>query len=398
MPREKYRRSSRAAPGSGTRQAPAVDTDANREVAVSAPPPAPGESRIFKRVADEAAEGIAVIGTDMRLVYVNDAWCRLYGLGADELLGEDPLAFGLSDTESKELATEVDRAFREHDCWSGEITIRRPDGSRVPVLVSAAGLHDDSGGSLGRVATMTDLSAFKWAESRLREVNAALDSYARTVSHDLRGPLTSIVLANRMLRDAAYLDDAEERGREIEEWTSSIGRSISRAYSLIDGVLSLAESGQRPEEAVVVDVSRVVAMVLEERSDEIRARGVEVRCDGDLGRVVASETHLYQLFSNLLGNGFRHNDSPSPVLTLTHSSPCEGRHRYLMRDNGSGISRENMEAAFGPLRPGPPGSCKGLGLSIVKRIVDVYGGTFRIYNEGGACFEFELRDRARPIG
>lgn len=396
MSTERNGRTSRAAPAPGTPPPAAADSGVDGKEAVAFQAPAPERSAIFKHVADDAAEGIAVTGIDMRLVYVNDAFCRLCGRSADELLGENPLDFGLSEGERRNLAAEMDRAFQAHDCWSGEVALERPDGSRVPVLVSAAGLTDDEGGSIGRVATLTDLSTVKRAESRLREVNAALDSYARTVSHDLRGPLASIVLANRMLRDAAYLEDAEERRREIEEWTSSISRSIDRAYSLIDGVLSLAESGQRPKETAEVDVSRVVAQVLEERSAEIRARGIEVRCDGDLGRVLASETHVYQLFSNLLGNGVRHNDSPSPVLTLTHSSPCEGRHRYLVRDNGSGISREDMNAAFEPVPPGASGNCKGVGLSIVKRIVNVYGGTFRVYNEGGACFEFELRDRGCP--
>jgi signal transduction histidine kinase len=70
---------------------------------------------------------------------------------------------------------------------------------------------------------------------------------------------------------------------------------------------------------------------------------------------------------------------------------AEGGHSYLVRDNGSGISPEYIDRIFEPFFKGEPGG-SGIGLSTVKKIVEVYGGEIRAYNDGGACFEFTLYD------
>lgn len=350
------------------------------------------EMRMFKHVADNAAEGIAVTDIEMRLMYTNRAFDELYGRDHAELIGTNPLQFGLDPDTREAVRVDIERSFDDHDSWSDEITIERPDGTTVPALVSASVLTDDDGKPVGRVAMLTDLSEVKWAEARLREVNAALDAYAQTVSHDLRGPLAAVVMANEMMREAVESDDIAHLRAEVVESTGSIARNLDRAYGLINDLLSLAESGQEQLEATEVDITGVVELVLEEHSAEIAARGIEVRCADDLGTVRASETHMFQLFSNLMSNGIRHNDCPTPVLTLDYAKIDGGMHRYLMTDNSSGISQDEMSGIFKPLYRGPFGSGKGIGLAIVKRIVDVYGGTLRIYNDNGACFEFDLKD------
>ncbi|MHB8896962.1 MAG: ATP-binding protein [Candidatus Geothermincolia bacterium] len=351
------------------------------------------ETLIFRRVADNAAEGIAVTDNDMRLIYTNRAFNTLYGLTPSEMIGRNPLEFGLGPGCGEALGPQIESSFEDHGAWTNEITIERPDGTAVQVLVSASNLKDDRGNTAGRVATLTDVSDIKWVEARLREVNAALDSYAQTVSHDLRSPLTAIVMSNQMMIEALARGDPRELRDEVAECTASIARNLDKAYKLINDLLSLAESGQRPMKASYVKVTGVVKLVLEEHAGTIRDKGVKVVCDPDFGTVRASETHIYQLFSNLIGNGIRHNDNPIPVLTLKSlGTTREGAHRYLMSDNSSGISDEDMGSIFKPLYHGQRGTGKGLGLAIVRRIVDVYGGALHIYNDDGACFEFELRD------
>jgi PAS domain S-box-containing protein len=351
------------------------------------------ETLVFKHLADNAAEGIAVTDNEMRLIYINAAFCGLYDHSALDMLGHNPLEFGLEPDERELLEPIIRRAFGDHGSWSGEIAIRREDGSTVPVLVSASNLTDEAGDVTGRVATVTDISEIKWAEARLQEVNAALDAYARTVSHDIRSPLSAVVLANEMMLEALESDDDEKLRDEVGESTASIARNIDKAYALINDLLSLAESGQKPASAGRIDVTDVVALVLEEHAAEIAERGVSVVRDDDFGFVFGSETHVYQVFSNLIANAIAHNDNREPTITLRHrGDTLDGTHEFLIEDNSSGMSADEINSVFKPFQKASGSS--GIGLAIVKKIVDVYGGTLRIYNDGGACFEFSLRDMA----
>jgi PAS domain S-box-containing protein len=348
--------------------------------------------QVFKHVAEQAAEGIAVTDNEMRLVYVNEAFARLYGYSPDRMIGRNPLEFGaLSSTGA--LSLEIDRELNKHGVWSGEITIERPDGSSAQALVSAATITDEAGAGLGRAALLTDVSELKAVEARLLEVNAALDAYAQTVSHDLKSPLACALLANEMMRDALASGDPRELSEEVRVSTITVTREIQKAYALINDLLTLAESGQEKIEAEDVDVADVVAQVLLEHERDISDRTITVMADEDLGRIRAGRTHVYQLFSNLIANGIRHNDAERPTLQVRYLGLKEdGCHGYLVCDNSSGISDDEIACIFKPARKGPTGTSKGMGLAIVKKIVDVYGGSLRIYNDCGACFDFDIRD------
>ena len=114
--------------------------------------------------------------------------------------------------------------------------------------------------------------------------------------------------------------------------------------------------------------------------------------DDDLGLVLGDYIHIYQIFSNLVSNAIGHNDSKAPMIEIKSlDNDVQGSHRYLVRDNGSGIPPEDLEMIFIPLFKGRSGG-SGIGLSTVEKIVELYGGEICAYKDNGACFEFTLRD------
>jgi len=172
----------------------------------------------------------------------------------------------------------------------------------------------------------------------------------------------------------------------------SMKNGLEKANNLIDDMLALAESGQVPADVFPVDISEKVEEVLAERASDIEIRGTKVVLDDDLGVVIASPTHVYQIFSNLVKNAVRYCDSPAPVLEIRSLEADEPEtHRFLVRDNGTGIPEDVLSEVFMPFTRGDTGD-SGIGLSIVERIVSVYGGRILAYNDSGACFEFTLRD------
>jgi signal transduction histidine kinase len=229
----------------------------------------------------------------------------------------------------------------------------------------------------------------------LLEVNRELDSYARAVSHDLRGPLAAVTLANDMLKESATEADidVESLCAETIETTSTIQRNVARCFDLIDDLLALAEAGQKPVAASPIEVESVVREILVEQSQNIKDKGLEVLLDEDLGTVRANKTQIYQIFYNLIVNAMRHNDSTEPVIEVRYLGKETGdTHRYVIKDNGPGISPKQAEYIFKPFFKYGESSDTGLGLSIVKKAVEAYDGEINVCNEEGARFEFSIKD------
>jgi len=239
-----------------------------------------------------------------------------------------------------------------------------------------------------------DISEIRRDEEELRRLNRELEGFAQTVSHDLRTPLTAMKLANDTLqkvwarRDTLDLDvDAE-----IRRFGEVIDLGARKSEALINDLLKLARAGQELPEVSEIDIDRVVARVLSENEAGIAEKGVRVEVDDDLGVVRGNETHLYQLFTNVIDNAIKHNDSPEPVVQVRRLGGFGGfGHRYAVKDNGSGIPEADLRNIFLPFFKGETGET-GIGLAIVEKIVKLYGGTIRAYNNGGTTFEFFIRD------
>jgi signal transduction histidine kinase len=116
-----------------------------------------------------------------------------------------------------------------------------------------------------------------------------------------------------------------------------------------------------------------------------------VHLSEEMGRISGSRMQVFQVFSNLIGNAVAHNDSPEPAVEVTCLGEEEGGHRYVVRDNGSGVPPEYLERVFELFFKGE-GWGAGIGLATVEKIVKVYDGFVRVYNDGGACFEVCLKD------
>ncbi|MFH1149295.1 MAG: HAMP domain-containing sensor histidine kinase [Actinomycetota bacterium] len=139
-----------------------------------------------------------------------------------------------------------------------------------------------------------------------------------------------------------------------------------------------------------------MSLVLAERESGIREAGMDFEVDGGLGMVRVQRTHLYQVFANLVDNALNYGRGQSPRVRISRLEADEpGAHRYLVCDNGPGIPTEMIDDLFTPFTRGERGGT-GIGMAIVARIVGIYGGEVRVYNDPGACFDFTIRDYESP--
>jgi PAS domain S-box-containing protein len=339
---------------------------------------------------------IFITDLDGRVVDANQALLERLDLSLDEIQDADYMAFADEDDIEKIRAA---AGRLSH----GEVVKRLEvkavmDNETYDFEINAAPLYEN-GKITKYVGLARDITERKRSEEELKRLNRELDGYAQTVSHDLRTPLSAIKLANETLlkvwsrRDRLDLDlDAE-----IRRFCEVIELGTVQADSMISDLLTLARAGQEPVEVSEVSVSNVVRRILAERHALIQQRRVQLEVDEDLGRVWGSETHVYQLFSNIIDNAIKHNEEPGPSVKIARLDEMgTGGHRYVIKDNGPGIPPEDLENIFLPFFRGDKGET-GIGLAIVEKIVKLYGGYVRAYNDGGATFEFYIQDLTEPL-
>ena len=346
--------------------------------------------RKYRDLVENLREGIWSIDRDARTIFVNTRMAEMLGTSVDEMIG-DPLS-GFMDERSAEIAIRNIEMLEGGSATHIEFELVRKDRKRIYVSVESSPIEDDEGHFVGVLWGVTDITARRQAERDLLRVNAELDGFAQTVSHDLKGPMSAIRIAGETLLSLMGAPQTEVTRSAVGEVQKVLSLNVDKSSSLIDDVLRLAEAGQVPAEVERVEIRGIVDRILEERTAEIEEKGISGRVGDDLGSVIANPTQVYQLFANLISNSIKHNKSEDPVLTISRvGENGDGAHRYLVRDNGPGIAPENIDKIFIPFFKGSEDG-SGIGLSTVAKIVKVYGGEIKAYNDGGACFEFTLRD------
>jgi PAS domain S-box-containing protein len=330
------------------------------------------------------------------------------GVFAQVLTSGEPLLITEFGPEySRTVAAEVTRPYREaFGIHTAIIVPLRFEGQTIGVLGSSRDTPDrpyteedqallqdlaDRAAMAIEMARLhkqvqDELAMRKEREEELEAANKELEGFAQTVSHDLKGPMTTMKLSLELLKER----DTLLSPGDTEEMLDSLLRNAGKAYTLVENLLQLAESGQVPASLDHVDVGRTVRIVIDEVRSEFEEKPVTFDVDDDLGTLYANSTHVYQIFSNLIRNAVVHNENPDPrVWILCLGEDEAGAQRYLVKDNG-GLPPDILERIFEPFVRGEGGGT-GIGLAIVSKVVRVYNGSIRAYNDGGACFEFALK-------
>jgi signal transduction histidine kinase len=224
----------------------------------------------------------------------------------------------------------------------------------------------------------------------LHQIIDGLESFNRSVSHDLRGPLGGIVGVARLGRAALAADDADRVRRMLDLVESQAAQSVS----LVEALLALARAGDGALNVRAADSGRLVADVVAALPPD--AAGAQViRVASDMPTVQADPELLRQVFANLIGNALKFAGASRTPQVDVDAVRQAGELVFRVRDNGIGFDPAAAPRLFKPFQRLHDGSIEGfgVGLSIVKRIVDRHGG--RVWAEGrpgeGASFYFTLR-------
>lgn len=223
----------------------------------------------------------------------------------------------------------------------------------------------------------------------LRELNAELEAFSYSVSHDLRAPLRSMEAYARALCD----DHADRLSDEGRHFAQRIMKNAEKMDRLMQDVLTISRLSRSELRLVPLDLDELVQEVIDQYPDLSAAhRHIEVQAP--LGKALGDHSSLVQCFSNLLQNAIKFVPKDrEPEIRIFSEEMGEVR-RVNVRDNGIGIDPKQHSRIFGMFeRAGPldvPGT--GVGLAIVKKAVARMGGTVGVESElgAGACFWIQL--------
>jgi signal transduction histidine kinase len=295
--------------------------------------------------------------------------------------------------------TEASRSMQELDARFGDIEarIRRlvdlnrgrvartldEVGGRHRMAVQRVQVLAAAGMALSLLVGVLTARALRQRQERLHRYSSALeaknrelDAFAGRVAHDLRGPLTTMSLETSRLG---------RQWPEAENATAPLKRAVKRIESLIGDLLSLSRLATAEVDATC-DPAVAAAQVREDLAPGLQDKDVALRVDVQPATVRCSEPLLRQVLWNLVENSVKYRRPEVHTEVEIDGRHVDGRYALVVRDNGSGMSPDDVNHAFEPLFRGQdarkqPGS--GLGLSIVKRVVDASGGTITIDSHPG---------------
>ena len=226
--------------------------------------------------------------------------------------------------------------------------------------------------------------------AELARSNAELDEFARVVSHDLKAPLRGISsLAAWIVEDCKDVLRFESR-----EHLSLLGERARRMSRLIDGVLSYSRVGRTRSAFERVDSRAVVEEILDSLGP---LRGVSVRIEGSLPVVRYDRTQLIQVLQNLIQNGVQHIGRQSGEVVVSCREDAE-EFEFSVRDDGVGIAESHFHRIFQMFHVvDPDGDTTGVGLAIVRKIVEMHGGSVSVDSAlgRGATFRFSIPKQTR---
>ncbi|MGZ3862213.1 MAG: sensor histidine kinase [Bacteroidia bacterium] len=205
-----------------------------------------------------------------------------------------------------------------------------------------------------------------------------LESFAYIISHDLKTPLRGIAsLSDWIMQD--YGDKLDDTGKE---YITLMKSRVVRLEALIDGVLEYSRAGRTDAQIVKTDLNKLVEDVIE----MISARpNVKITVDNKLPELPVVKSAMTQVFSNLITNAIKHNDKENIIINVGCIEKPE-EWLFYVKDNGPGIEKEFHEKVFKifqTLKTKDEMNSTGIGLSVVKKIVDSAGGTIWIESEMG---------------
>jgi len=362
----------------------------------------------FRAAFELSAVGQAFIGSDRRFLLVNDRYCEMTGYSRSELMERRPDDITHADDLERDL--ELAGTLRRGEVKGVTVEKRyvRKGGGVIWVRIHATLFKDRTGEPIGAFSMIEDISREK-LESREREVlfarehaarldaeeaNRTKDEFLATLSHELRTPLNAILGWTQMLQRKAVAPDRVDAALE------ALDRNARKQAQLVDDLLDLSRIAAGRLKLNLEDV--VLTMVLDAAIDTIQpaidAKRIAFTREAPPApvRIEADPIKLQQVCWNLLSNAVKFTPEGGQIHVSVR--PASEQVHVIVRDTGIGIDPAFTPRLFSRFEQADRSTTRafeglGLGLAIVRHLVELHGGTVKAESAGkgrGATFTVTL--------
>ena len=289
-----------------------------------------------------------------------------------------------------------------------ETTRMRKDGELISVSITLSPIKDAMGKIVGISAIKRDITATKkianMLSTRKRELeqindelqksNKELETFAYVASHDLKSPLRGIAQLSTWIEE----DLASGENDAVKNHTELLRNRIKRMEKLLDDLLIFYRAGKAEGDVVRVDMNQMVNEIFEIQNNK---PGLRLVINNSLPTLDTFTTPLELVVRNLFSNAIKHHDKDEGLIQISSKTIDENFMEISVCDDGPGVPEKFHDRIFGmfqTLKPRDELEGSGMGLALIKKLVEGYGGRVTIKSEGrGACFNFSwpLRIRKR---
>lgn len=360
----------------------------------------------YQSLVEETPDLVARANHRGRLSFVNHSSVAILGLTPEKCLGRSVFDFLHREDRQATITAFIDSLKSDKPTLNLENRVVGVDG-RLHYMIWTVRLERSAQGKItGFAGTGRDITKRKEAEKALAELNAQLEAKNKEMeqvlyvsSHDLGAPLVTIegfngLLANALEKIFSLLEDTEITPEirqqrlaaakdDCSESFTFISNSVLRMNSLLDGLLRVSRVGRIEIHIEELDMNKLMSALVSEFAFKSKERGVKIAisalpsCFGDAGQI-------NQLFANLIGNALKYSAPERPGV-IKISGRTDGHCTvYCIEDNGIGIAPEFKEKIFEMFHQlNPEADGEGLGLSIVRKVVERHHGQISMESELG---------------
>ncbi|WPR72524.1 PAS domain S-box protein [Flavobacterium sp. NG2] len=346
---------------------------------------------LLSLIAEKNINAVIICDAEGKIEWANTSFLKMAGYNAEEITGKKPGHLLQGEETNLETVHYMKEQISKGLPFNCEIINYSKDKKKYWVRIQGQALYNKKGEIIKFFAIEEDVTKKKELEEQkeilledLAKTNKELEDYAQIVSHDLKSPLRSM---NSII---SWIKEENENNFDAQtvKYFSLIENKIEKMDHLIEGILTYSKIDKEESKNENVNVHDIVKSII----DIIHIpEHITITINNELPIIKADRFRIQQLFQNLIGNAVNYIDKKEGLVVIM-SEEFEDHYVFQVKDNGVGMPKDIHEKIFETFKAYTNSKhSTGLGLSIVKKIIEFYKGKIWIESEVGIGTTFFVR-------